>query len=52
MILKVICGILVIVVLAQVSLLVREDAKVCFDYGALKEKAVDLVVGKENVDVE
>lgn len=50
--LKIICGILVLVVLAQVSLLIRDDGKVCFDYVELKKKAMNQVVGKENVEDE
>ena len=49
---KIFCGILVLVVLAQVSLLVRDEGKVCFDYGELKKKAMNQVVGKENVEDE
>ena len=43
---------LVLVVLAQMSLLVKDEGKVCFDYGELKKKAMNQVVGKENVEDE
>lgn len=52
LILKLSCLVLFITILALVSLIVAEDRKVCFDYGALKDKAVGMIVDSESVPVE
>lgn len=52
LILKLSCLVLFITILALLALIVAEDRKICFDYGALKDRAVGMVVGSESVPVE
>jgi hypothetical protein len=52
LILKLSCAVLFITILALLALIVVDDEKVCFDYGALKDRAVGMVVGSESVPVE
>jgi hypothetical protein len=52
LILKLSCAVLFITILALLALIVAEDRKICFDYGALKDRAVGMVVGSESVPVE
>jgi hypothetical protein len=52
LILKLSCAVLFITILALLALIVVDDGKVCFDYGALKDRAVGMVVGSESVPVE